>query len=138
MAPPDLVLPELVRPERPDPGVLRRRSTLLALGLGLVLLALLLLWSLGPGSSAGHAVVIDAPDGSRLAVDGEPQPVLGRDGTHLLTLDRGSHLLEITLRSGQVVEHELQVEGGEGSLMVQLRWDKVYRRWTVQELRSSP
>lgn len=132
MTQPPVVLPELTREPRPSPTDLRRRTTLVGVGVGVLVLVVLVIAMSTAGRDASRAVVVDAPSGSRLAVDGDPLPALGRDGTHLLRLEPGRHHLEVTLRSGQAVEHELIVGEGEDSLLVQVRWDKVYGRWAVE------
>lgn len=135
---PVLHLPDLPRTPRPDPAVARRRGLRLALLVGAVLVALLVAWASLSGGDRGQQVVVAAPAGSRLSVDGEPQPALGRDGNHLLFLAPGRHELQITLRSGEQLVHEVQVEGGPGSVRVEVRWDKVYGRWRVAEPEGTP
>lgn len=126
--------PRLV-PRRPaDTQQLRQRALLLVGGIGAVLLLLLVLWGLWPGRDESRAVVLVAPAGSRLTLDGRPVPTLGSEGNHLLRLEPGEHQLELRLRSDEVVEHELQVEPGEGALRLELRHDKRQGRWSVVDV----
>jgi len=127
-------LPELPRPVRTAPVELRRRTALIGGAIGLVLLLLLVAWTLSGGPEPGRGVVLVGPQSCRVVVDGEPVPVLGGDGTHLLQLSPGRHELAVTLKSKTLLTEEIEVAEGTDTLRLEVRYDRVYGRWHLVEL----
>lgn len=126
--------PRLLRSITPSPTDVRRRATLIGGGAFLVAMVGLLLWGSVPVSDDGVRVVIAAPDHSLLAVDGQPRPVLGTDGNHLLTLSPGRYDLAVTLKNGTVVEHELDLERAQDAARLEVRYSRRSGGWTVVDL----
>lgn len=131
MAPSLSPLPELRSGSRPDRAALRRRGIRIGLGIGGAIIGLVALVALVGDRSPARPVVLSAPAGSRVAVDGDPQPVLGSDGTHLLRIRPGHHRLDVTLRNGTVVTEEIDIEDGDGSILLELRFSRVTGQWDV-------
>lgn len=124
-------LPELVRGPPVDHGGRRRRALWIAAGIGGALLLSLIGWGLWPRGDRSRPVILVAPAGSRLSVDGQPVPTLGSEGNHLLRLEPGGHELELHLRGDQVVVHHLEVVEGTGALQLEARYDRTWGRWQV-------
>ncbi|RME22929.1 MAG: hypothetical protein D6798_14605 [Deltaproteobacteria bacterium] len=123
--------PALRSRPRPDRGALRRRGVRIGLGIGGAIIGLAALVALAGDRRDARPVVLSAPAGSRVAVDGDPQPVLGSDGTHLLRIRPGHHRLDVTLRNGTVVTEEVDIEDGDGAILLELRFSRVTGRWDV-------
>ncbi|MCB9777466.1 MAG: hypothetical protein H6742_02755 [Alphaproteobacteria bacterium] len=126
--------PRLVRSITPSPADVRRRATLIGAALFVVVMLGLVLWGSAPTQDAGVRVVIAAPDGSLLAVDGRPRPVLGTDGNHLLTLEPGRHEVAVTLKSGTVLEHDLRLDDGQSSVRLEVRFSRRTGGWSIVDL----
>ncbi len=124
--------PVLTAGPRPDPSQLRQRTTLIGMVVGGLVLLLLVLMMFLPSRDRTRTVVVAGPAGSRIALDGQPQPVLGSDGTHLLQVAPGTHDVVLTLRNGTTVQAEIEVEAGEGSVLLEARRDKVKGRWEIR------
>jgi len=124
-------LPELTPSPRVEPAALRRRGIRVGLLVGAVLLLVAGVATVASSAPDPRPVVLSAPRGSRVAIDGDPQPSLGSDGTHLLQLRPGHHDVEVTLRTGAVVSEQVDIGEGEGSLLLRMRYDRVAARWEL-------
>lgn len=116
----------------------QRRWVQRALAVGGLLIALLLLWTLWPRADDRRTVLLVAPEGARIEVDGRPHGSPATDGTYLLRLSPGRYELRFELRGGARVEQALEVPPGREALSVELRPQRGKDAWVLRTVSGGP
>lgn len=120
------------------PMATRRRWVRRALAGGGLALTLLLVWTLWPRADDRRNVLLVAPEGARIAVDGRPHGSPATDGTYLLRLAPGRYELRFELRGGARVEQTLEVPPGREALSVELRPQRGREAWVLRTVGGGP
>ncbi|NOY28227.1 MAG: hypothetical protein GXP62_20380 [Oligoflexia bacterium] len=126
---------KLVSRDPTAPRRLQRRGVLIGLVVAVVLLGGgLAAWGLFSRPDRGRPVVLVAPKGARMSLDGRPVRSLAGDGTILFRATAGSHDLAVTLRNDKVVTDQIDVADIDQTLRLELHYDRTYGRWSVVDL----
>ncbi len=106
---PDTVLGELPARKRAHRS-LAYGSALLVI---LVLAGLAAWWRIAARAASPAHLTIHAPAGAQILIDGKPSSSVGTDGTALLPIAPGEHLLQLNLQNYQPYSTSIVVKGGE-------------------------